>query len=115
MTKWTAISAGTILAVASACNAGWLHQAYQGSFCAHKHQYVVTNEGYIQVQTMMVPPGMYYNGQTPEPIWTTEIAFNNLNDLDNVIGDLQKVSKEMHKQWGDAPVTACDTLKDCGK
>ena len=88
------------LLIATGCHAGWLHPAFEGEFCAHNHKYIVDNSGSVLIQTKLYGRVSLYNaGMDPtEKQWTTEIAFEDLADLDNVIGDLQKVSKEMHQK-----------------
>ena len=99
-TKTVLSIASALFLIASACNAGWLHQAYQGAFCAHDHRYVVSNDGAIYLQTKEYPTAYGMNGAYPEKQWTTDVTFSDLSDLDNVISDLQKVSKEMHQKGG---------------
>lgn len=118
MTKWTVIGAGAILAVASACSAEWLHQAYQGSFCAHGYKYIVDNSGTITVQDKESAGAIWSSGggySPAPPKWTDKIAFKDLGDLDNVIGDLQKVSKELHKQLGDDGASQPGCVQNCDK
>ena len=93
----------TGLLIATGCQAGWLHQAYQGEFCAHNHKYVVTNTGAILIETKQVSSMIYYGSEVNrDKTWVADISFSDLSELDNVISDLQKVSKEMHQKQSDS-------------
>lgn len=101
------------LAFAGVCQAGFLHPAYQGEFCAHNHKYTVDNDGEIRIQTKEYGNSANFlvNGMMPEKTWQTDIAFMDVQDLDNVIGDLTKLSKEIHRVQGEKGGPCSDSCK----
>jgi len=107
MKKVLSVLVVSILLTTGISCAGWLHRAYQGEFYAHDRKYVVSNDGTLSVQEKhpYMPLGGGGVCASSPPGWQTMIAFSSLDDLDNVIGDLKRLSAETHKAYGEG--TGC--------